>query len=228
MPETNPLARVIGAARALPNLVTELRATMDSDLLTAPERSARLTDLVAYIDVHREAMRALALIEPHDLPKAYTVLQEMGVTVPHHLTGLLYHVERMSFQGLKPEQIADRIGMDPAMLKFMLSKHHDVKAAVAGGAARAADELSAAVMRKALGPEGGDLAMKLLKGKHGFEEPVAAPAAPQTVVQVNVDARPIPVDVGRVSGFAARQAALMRGEAPVATAAPLTIEGKAG
>ena len=151
MPNVVPaggLAGMLAAANALPDLVTELRDVLENSKLSRAKRAKRLQDLVAQIETEREAMRSLAINAPDDLPKAYEVLREMGATTQLHLTGLLYHVERMSFQGLKPAQIADRIGIDPAMLQFLDKKHPDVRAAIVGGAARAADELSAAVMRR--------------------------------------------------------------------------------
>lgn len=89
----------------------------------------------------------------------------------------LKEVERMSFQGLKGSQIAARLGVDIALLAAAAREHKDIELALSGGAARAADELSATVMDASLNGDPKN-AWRMLELRHDYVEVVDPTPAP--------------------------------------------------
>jgi hypothetical protein len=162
--------------------------------------AARLEAAGQRLDAERDAaMRA----EAEGLGKPYVTARELER--PHQFTPILHHIERLAYQGLTGLQIAARIGVDVNLLAWAAERWSDVRAALAGGAARGADELSAAAMRGAVARGNGSLATFMLKTKHGFAEPKEAPS-----VVVNVGSEAAPVTLQHADALADRQAELLR------------------
>ena len=162
--------------------------------------TAGLAAAMARLDAERDAaMRAAA----EGLPAPYISarLSERD----HQFSAILHHIERLAYQGMTGTQIAARIGVDENLLAWAAETYSDVAWALRGGAARGADELSAAAMRGAVARGNSSLATFMLKTKHGFAEPKEA--AP---VVINVGTGPAPVTLEHAGNLAERQAALLR------------------
>lgn len=66
---------------------------------------------------------------------------------PHQYTSLLRHIERMAYQGMTVEQIADRIGVEPAAFQQSIDSYADLRIAIEQGRARGIADLTAAAKR---------------------------------------------------------------------------------
>ncbi len=197
---------------------TDLAATdLAAAVLAAADRAiaARLEAAGQRLDAERDAaMRA----EAEGLGKPYETARQLER--PHQFTPLLRHLERLAYQGLTGIQIAARIGVDIGLLAWAAERYSDVRAALAGGAARGADELSAAAMRGAVARGNGSLATFMLKTKHGYAEPKEAPS-----VVVNVGSEAAPVTLEHSGALADRQTELLRLAGPDRQAELLRLAG---
>lgn len=178
-----------------------------------PEPDPARTPDEQYVEAAQRAIRRyrinqelMDLEAQQGLPMPHRVLQEMDPT-QHLLTPYLDHIERMSWQGMRFDQIADRLGLDHKILGAAMAKRADVKAALLGGKARAADDLTAITMHDAM--HNPVAALNILKLKHGYDERPKDGGAPAALVQVNVGNQAAPVPYQHADRLAQNQAALL-------------------
>lgn len=182
--------------------------TVEDAELMAEVGTGPPADLLAEAEAQYTARRRLeARTAARRLPRAYETLPYGSVPV-HPLTDRLEAIERMSYQGLKPTIIAQRLGIELEDFRELALRYRDVELALTGGAARAADDLSATGMLEAL--EGGDGKMLRfwLERRHGFNPPpvVHPPSQVAPAVTINL---PSPVGFARADELAKRQVELI-------------------
>lgn len=102
---------------------------------------------------------------PDSIPIAY--MDASRRTPDHSFKRYLGHIERMAGQGMEPEQIAHRLGLDPQKLIDAAETYPDVRLAFTGGRSRMVDEMSFTLQQNALRGNSGD-AKFLLQTKGDF------------------------------------------------------------
>jgi len=120
-------------------------------------------------------------------------------TPQHQFRRVLPHIERMAAIGLKPQTIADRLGIPLGVLEDAAKRFPDLDYAMKGGRARGIEEVSAARFDAA---RTGDMtaANAYLKGQGEDGSGASGPA-----VQINIGAQASPVDTARVIDMMAMQ-----------------------
>jgi hypothetical protein len=135
------------------------------------------------------------------LPRPHTLM----LNVPTHVfTSRLDHIERMSYQGLNAYQIAARLGVSARVFADAAERFPDVRAALEGGSARAADELSGTAMRNAVAGRDSGMIKFLLQTKHQFVAPRETPS-----VTVNIGALGQPPTIEHAENLAEEQTRLL-------------------
>jgi hypothetical protein len=149
----------------------------DAELVAQVENGVPigLIDEAAKAQAAREEYEARQAIRR--LPKAYE--KHVSQEKPHELTPFLMDIDRMSYQGMSPQQIAGRLGISVIVLAEMARKYLTVYWCLVGGAARATDEHSALATYASLRGDV-DMTKWILEVKHQFNPPQIAP-------QVNIN-----------------------------------------
>ena len=138
------------------------------------------------------------------LPKPHTLMLNVP---PHIFTDRLDHIERMAFQGMGLQQISARLGVSTRVFTDAAERFPDIRAALEGGVARAADELSGVAMRNAITGKDSGMIKFLLQAKHSFVQPRDTPN-----VTVNIGQLGAPPTIDHADNLEAEQRRLLEAE----------------
>ena len=184
----------------LPEPVWEPTTISDAELVAYLDDGPPLGMLTEAAEKDRATRKEDTRRQLGAMPKAYQMIPP-GVIPPHDFTLQLSQIERMAYQGMRGDQIAARLGVTPSELMHAAMAYKDVELALSGGAARAADELTAAVMGAGLSGDTAS-AWKMLGARHGL----GAPADSNVTVNVGQVEPPQAVSYDRGAELARRQA----------------------